>query len=67
VSESGLDRSAMLDRLGEVDQPPPEVHSWLSRASFAARLPTVLELDQQSSFALCAEVVRHLRPTRRKP
>ena len=55
-----LDRSALLDRLGAVDPAPPEVRSWLSRAAVADRLPDLLELNQQTSYALCVLVVRHL-------
>jgi hypothetical protein len=63
----GLNREALLDRLGEVPQPPPEVRSWLSRASVAARLPDLLGLDQRTSYQLCVQVVRHLSSRRRTP
>jgi hypothetical protein len=62
LRRSGIDRTALLNRLGDVDETPPEVHNWLSRAAMADRLPSLLGLDQQSSYELCVDVVRHLSP-----
>ena len=63
---SPIDRAALLDRLGDADPPPAEPHAWLSRASMADRLPELVGLDQRSSYAVCVEVVRHLRPGARR-
>jgi hypothetical protein len=63
-----IDRSALLDRLGEIEQPPPDVHAWLARATLAAGLPGLVGLDQRSSYDLCQRVIAHLtgRPVRRR-
>jgi hypothetical protein len=55
-----IDRSALLDRLGDIEQPPPDVHSWLARATLAAGLPGLVGLNQRSSYELCRRVVAHL-------
>jgi hypothetical protein len=51
-----------MDRLGDVDKPPPEIHSWLSRAPMADRLPELVGLDQRYSYRLCIRVVQRIRP-----
>lgn len=56
----GIDRDALLDRLGAVQHPPLETRSWLDRATLPARLPTLLGLDQESSYQLCRRVAAHL-------
>lgn len=56
-----IDRSALLDRLGEVDFPSPDTRSLFDRASLAARLPALAGLDQQVAYDLCRRVVAHLR------
>jgi hypothetical protein len=66
VHRPGIDRSALMDRLGDVAKPPPAIHSWLSRAAMADRLPQLVGLDQQNCYRLCVEVVRRIRPRRTK-
>jgi hypothetical protein len=56
-----IDRSALLDRLGEVDFPSPDTGSLFDRASLAARLPALAGLDQQAAYDLCCRVIAHLR------
>lgn len=62
IRRPGINRSALMDRLGDVDKPPPEIHSWLSRAPMADRLPELVGLDQQYSYRLCIRVVQRIRP-----
>ena len=63
-----IDRPALLDRLGDIEQPPPDVHSWLARATLAAGLPGLVGLNQRSSYDLCRRVIAHLtgRPAERR-
>jgi hypothetical protein len=64
VRGPGIDRAALMDRLGDVDKPPPPIHSWLSRAAMADRLPQLVGLDQQYCYRLCVQVVQLIRPRR---
>jgi hypothetical protein len=61
---NAIDRSALLHRLGDVDNPPPPIHASLSRAAMADRLPQLLDLDQQYCYRLCVQVVQLIRPRR---
>lgn len=62
VRRSGIDRSSLMDRLGDVDKPPPDNQSWLSRAAIAERLPQLVGLDQEYSYQLCVRIVRRIGP-----
>jgi hypothetical protein len=55
-----IDRSALMRRLGDVSQPPPDVRSWLRRAKLPNALPDLVRLDERRSFQLCVRVVEHL-------
>jgi hypothetical protein len=58
----GLDRGALMDRLGDVDNPPPPLHSRLTRAAMAGRLPQLVGLDPRYCYRLCVKVVQLIRP-----
>jgi hypothetical protein len=60
----GLDRAVLMDRLGDVDKPPPQLHSRLSRAAMADRLPQLVGLEPRYCYHLCVKVVQLIRPRR---
>lgn len=60
---SRLDRQALLDRLPPIQLDPAD-DDRIEMPSLARMLLTLVEVDQETEFALCERVVRHLLGTR---